>query len=188
MQCHGLLTRHSTTQPREYYAVIQRAQCWWATALGLQRRGLELRPPGFKKTTQPLGHCTSLSIPTSSLRPDLPVTPKHVGFQWIDKEIKCWNCPIYPNLLRPVEHCFELLFEIIKFDQPTKHAIVLIASVCLHLGYSIRATTVLHVSYSTIWYRNNFWLRSSPRLHEQSYHTFLRSDLSIWHREQKTTP
>ena len=42
------VARHSTASTREYYAVIQRSQCWWATTFRLPRRGIESRLSGFR--------------------------------------------------------------------------------------------------------------------------------------------
>ena len=54
--CAGLLARHSTAPTREYYAVIQRAQCWWATTCGCRDEESNPGPPGSETSALPLGH------------------------------------------------------------------------------------------------------------------------------------
>ena len=51
-----LLTRHSTAPTKEYYAVIQRVQCWWATTCGCRDEESNPGPPGSETSTLPLGH------------------------------------------------------------------------------------------------------------------------------------
>ena len=48
--CNAMVTSQTqhSTYTRKYYAVIQRAQCWWATTFRLPRRGIEPRPSGFR--------------------------------------------------------------------------------------------------------------------------------------------
>ena len=58
--------RHSTAPTREYYAVIQRAQCWWATTWGCRDEESNPGPPGSEKSTLPLGHCPSPLMHTVS--------------------------------------------------------------------------------------------------------------------------
>ena len=65
-----LLARHSTAPTREYYAVIQRAQCWWATTCGCRDEESNPGPPGSETSTLPLGHRPSpyLDIRTQFVR------------------------------------------------------------------------------------------------------------------------
>ena len=51
-----LLARHSTAPTREYYAVIQCAQCWWATTCGCRDEESNPGPPGSETSALPLGH------------------------------------------------------------------------------------------------------------------------------------
>ena len=57
-----LLARHSTAPTREYYAVIQRAQCWWATTCGCRDEESNPGPPGSETSALPLGHRPSLGM------------------------------------------------------------------------------------------------------------------------------
>ena len=57
-----LLARHSTTPIREYYAVIQCAQCWWAMTCGCRDEDSNPGPPGSEKSALPLGHCPCMNI------------------------------------------------------------------------------------------------------------------------------
>ena len=57
-----LLPMHSTAPTREYYAVIQRAQCWWATTCGWRNEESNPGPPGFETSALPLGHHPSLYV------------------------------------------------------------------------------------------------------------------------------
>ena len=52
---------HSTVPTREYYAVIQRAQCWWATTCGCRDEESNSGPPSSEKSILLLGHCHSPS-------------------------------------------------------------------------------------------------------------------------------
>ena len=59
MQCPGLVIVSGTAPTREYYAVIQRAQCWWATTCTCVCRDEESNPgpPGSETSVLPLvGH------------------------------------------------------------------------------------------------------------------------------------
>ena len=46
-----LLARHSPTPMTEYYAVIQRAQCWWATTCGCRDEDSNPSHPGSEMST-----------------------------------------------------------------------------------------------------------------------------------------
>ena len=45
---------------REYYSVIQHAQCWWATTCGCQDEDSNPGSQSFEKSTLPLSYCLSL--------------------------------------------------------------------------------------------------------------------------------
>ena len=51
-----LLARHSTAPTREYYAVIQRAQCWWATTCGCRDEESKYRTPAPRVPKRRLYH------------------------------------------------------------------------------------------------------------------------------------
>ena len=55
-----LLARLSTAPTMEYYAVIQHAQCWWATTCDFRDEESNPSPPGSEASTLPLGHLPSL--------------------------------------------------------------------------------------------------------------------------------
>ena len=73
-----LLARHSTAPTREYYAVIQRAQCWWATTCGCQDEESNSGPPGSETSTLPLGHRPSPPLYPNSV----PTYPIIYAFLW----------------------------------------------------------------------------------------------------------
>ena len=54
-----LLARQSTAPTMEYCAVIQRAQCWWATTCGCRDEESNPAPPGSETSALPLGHSLS---------------------------------------------------------------------------------------------------------------------------------
>ena len=56
-----LLARHSTAPTRDYYSVIQRVQCWWATTCNCRDEDSNPGPPDSEKSVLPLGHCPSQS-------------------------------------------------------------------------------------------------------------------------------
>ena len=62
-----LLARHSTAPTREYYAIIQRSQCWWATTCLCRDEESNPSLPSTEKSALPLGHCSSQSLSSVTL-------------------------------------------------------------------------------------------------------------------------
>ena len=88
--CNAMVTSQAqhTVLMRECYAVIQRAQCWWATTCGCRNEESNLGPLGSETSALPLGHCLSLKS-------------KKIRIRCVNIPIKMWVYASIPPLYDP---------------------------------------------------------------------------------------